>query len=461
MGDLYHVSYRRLVAQVYAFTTDLAEAQDAVQEAFARALARRHTLSDIDAPEAWLRTVAINIVRRRWRRKQILNTIMLRERPLTRMIQEAPEPDRADLRDALATLPRPYREVIVLHYLADLPVDEVAAILEVPVGTVKSRLSRGRDALKGLLDDVEAPPMEQVAKRAGQIRGRRQAVKASAALALVCASAVGFFALRPTAPTQPAATPSSAVTVYQAAGISIHGIFEPQTAPDLPGTIIELDADGRGLLHTDTDTWAKSDDGGLTWEIINDPGLAPEHPQPTLFKATWFAPHPTPSGVLWAAAVINPANPSLLVAYSTDGGSDWTSHALMGHGDLPSSTDMTLTLSGEKVIAIGTDQGVVQRVWEVTTAGSQIVSTSRQGVGVRGEPIALPDGRLLIAGEESQWLLSNDLGATWYEAGVPTDLPDLGELRATSNGYVALDLFRTGWVAISPDGLTWQKLPVH
>ena len=50
------------MAQVYAFTTDLTEAQDAVQEAFARALARRGQLGDIDAPEAWLRTVAVNIV---------------------------------------------------------------------------------------------------------------------------------------------------------------------------------------------------------------------------------------------------------------------------------------------------------------------------------------------------------------------------------------------------------------
>ena len=59
-------------------------------------------LGDIDAPEAWLRTVAVNVVRRRWRRKQLLNTILLRERPLTQMLEDAPEPDRADLREALA-----------------------------------------------------------------------------------------------------------------------------------------------------------------------------------------------------------------------------------------------------------------------------------------------------------------------------------------------------------------------
>jgi RNA polymerase sigma-70 factor (ECF subfamily) len=147
LAELYRASYRRLVTQMYAFTTDLTEAQDVVAEAFARALARPRGLTDVDVPEAWLRTVALNVVRRRWRRQRLLDTILLRDRPLTTLVAAAPGPERADLRAALAQLPRTYREVVVLHYLADLPVDEVAQLLEVPVGTVKSRLSRGRAAL--------------------------------------------------------------------------------------------------------------------------------------------------------------------------------------------------------------------------------------------------------------------------------------------------------------------------
>jgi RNA polymerase sigma-70 factor (ECF subfamily) len=152
LSELYHASYRRLVTQIYAFTTDLTEAQDVVQEAFARALARPRGLSDIDSPEAWLRTVAVNVVRRRWRRRQLLGAILLKERPVQTLVAEAPSPDRTDLRDALATLPRAYREVVVLHYLADLPVDEVAGLLEIPVGTVKSRLYRARAALAARLE---------------------------------------------------------------------------------------------------------------------------------------------------------------------------------------------------------------------------------------------------------------------------------------------------------------------
>jgi RNA polymerase sigma-70 factor (ECF subfamily) len=158
IGELYHGCYRRLVAQVYAFTTDLGEAQDVVQEAFARALARPGGLDDVENPEAWLRTVALNVVRRRWRRRRLLDTILLRDRPVARLVTPGPEPDSADLRGALAAIAPPFREVIVLHYLADLPVDEVAALLEVPVGTVKSRLSRARAALAGLLDDYRTEP---------------------------------------------------------------------------------------------------------------------------------------------------------------------------------------------------------------------------------------------------------------------------------------------------------------
>jgi RNA polymerase sigma-70 factor (ECF subfamily) len=53
---------------------------------------------------------------------------------------------------ALATLPRRQRQVVVLHYLLDLPVREVASQLSMPVGTVKSRLARARGALAAQLD---------------------------------------------------------------------------------------------------------------------------------------------------------------------------------------------------------------------------------------------------------------------------------------------------------------------
>jgi RNA polymerase sigma-70 factor (ECF subfamily) len=67
------------------------------------------------------------------------------------------EPEDRALVEALAELPRKYREVLVLHHLADLPVDQVARQLGMPAGTVKGRLVEGRRRLALLLGDDEQP----------------------------------------------------------------------------------------------------------------------------------------------------------------------------------------------------------------------------------------------------------------------------------------------------------------
>lgn len=438
MSDLYHASYRRLVAQVYAFTTDLSEAQDAVAEAFARALARKG-LSDIDAPEAWLRTVAVNVVRRRWRRKQLLNTILLRERPLAKLVADQPEPDRADLRDALASLPRMYREVIVLHYLADLPVDEVSEILGVPVGTVKSRLSRGREALKGLLDDVQAPPLDEVRQRAKTIRTRRRATQVTAGVAVVLASAVAFFPFSPQTALPPAGGVPSVVT-YSGSGLSLRSVPDVGTVPDLDGTIVEFDVDGQKVLRTDEDVWAKSSDSGLTWEILSGYTRRPESGWE---HASWTAARATRAGVTWQVGIVD-GRPTVFAG-----------------GPIPldgTADGITATLDGDRLVVMTLDGGTITGVFHGDTSGFTKLSDGG-GMSVRGEPVVLPDGRLLVAGTQSTWFLSGDNGATWTQAG--GTMPWIGSLRMTSVGYVAFDLFRAGWIAVSPDGLSWQKLPIR
>ncbi|WP_246002096.1 RNA polymerase sigma factor [Allorhizocola rhizosphaerae] len=446
MADLYHASYRRLVAQVYAFTTDLSEAQDAVQEAFARALARPSFGGDIDAPEAWLRTVAINIVRRRWRRRQLLNTIMLRERPLARMVEEAPSPAHADLRDALAAIPRAYREVIVLHYLADLPVDEVAAILEVPVGTVKSRLSRGREALKGLLDDVEAPPLDQVKQRARTIRTRRRVAQAGAALAVVAVSAVLFFPFDPQT-TVPPAESSPPVTSYSGAGLTLRSVPEVGTAPDLPGTIDRFEISGTSAYLSTTDgARAVSIDGGQTW-VVSDQVQLPDDPAPLPdFPHVWA--HQDPSGVLVAAGVKD-GTPT--VAYQGAGGWKTLLSATQGDGITATMREGKLTvlvLRGQTIVEVHTGD----------TRGLNRVPGTMQ-LAVNGEPVMLPDGRLLVADTTNNWQLSSDNGVSWQRV---TTMPPVGSLRQTNTGYVALGLFPpAGWIAVSADGVNWQKLPIR
>jgi RNA polymerase sigma-70 factor (sigma-E family) len=152
--QVYEASYRRLVAQAYGVAGDRVEAEDAVQEAFARAVLSGDRFRRLDNPEAWLRTVALNVLRRRWRRALLFRTVT----PRIATPNEAPgiSEDHVALVEALGRLPFAQRETVVLHYLADLSVHDVATTLGVSEGTVKSRLNRGRAALADLVDT----PME-------------------------------------------------------------------------------------------------------------------------------------------------------------------------------------------------------------------------------------------------------------------------------------------------------------
>ena len=146
----YAGSYRRLLGQLFAVTGDLAEAENVLQEAYARAFARWSRVGDYDLPEAWVRRVAINLaaMAERSLRRRARALLRLGPPPLVPELS----PDLLDLRDALAALPLGQREVIVLHHLVGLPVEEVARELRLAPGTVKSRLARGRAAMAGALD---------------------------------------------------------------------------------------------------------------------------------------------------------------------------------------------------------------------------------------------------------------------------------------------------------------------
>ncbi len=145
LTQLYEGSYTRLVAVVSAVCQDRDSAEEAVQEAFVRLISRWGNVRHYDDPEAWVRVVALRLALNR--RRKISNGF----RAITRLggPAEHPEPtaDRVDLDRALASLPQEQRAVLVLHYYCDLPVDRVAADLDIPTGTVKSRLSRARAAL--------------------------------------------------------------------------------------------------------------------------------------------------------------------------------------------------------------------------------------------------------------------------------------------------------------------------
>ncbi|MEJ7775223.1 MAG: sigma factor, partial [Nocardioidaceae bacterium] len=74
--EVFDASYRRLVVQLLALCHDQAEAEDAVQEAFVRAIGRARQFVTLDNPEAWLRTVALNHIRNRWRHLTVVRRVL-------------------------------------------------------------------------------------------------------------------------------------------------------------------------------------------------------------------------------------------------------------------------------------------------------------------------------------------------------------------------------------------------
>jgi RNA polymerase sigma-70 factor (ECF subfamily) len=131
------------------------EAADASQDAFVAAIRKLHTFRGEAAFTTWLHRVTVNTCYDSLRRK--------RRRPLLHVLDDEgeerpdpapPVPDHAervglsiDVERALRTVPDEFRVVLVMADVEDLPYDQIADILQIPVGTVKSRVFRGRAAL--------------------------------------------------------------------------------------------------------------------------------------------------------------------------------------------------------------------------------------------------------------------------------------------------------------------------
>lgn len=145
--------YRRERAGLYralALTTGDAElAREAVDEAMVRAYGRWRRVRDYDNPAGWVYRVALNWATSGLRRRA-------RSVPVPHVGERAgaDEPDPPDdrLARAVAGLPDHQRAVVVLRFHLDWSLDRIAAALDVPTGTVKSRLHRGLAAVRDTLE---------------------------------------------------------------------------------------------------------------------------------------------------------------------------------------------------------------------------------------------------------------------------------------------------------------------
>jgi RNA polymerase sigma-70 factor (ECF subfamily) len=154
--EFYSGSVRRVTGLLYAMTGSRAEAEDCVQEAYARAWQRWDKVSEYGDPEAWVRTVAYRVSISAWRKTANMRTAHRRH--------GAPEdphgmsPDYVAIIAALRKIPVRQRQAIVLHHLVGLSVEEIARETGAPPGTVKARLSRGRQALVPYLTETDLVP---------------------------------------------------------------------------------------------------------------------------------------------------------------------------------------------------------------------------------------------------------------------------------------------------------------
>jgi RNA polymerase sigma-70 factor, ECF subfamily len=150
--ELYEREFGAVYRAAYALSGDRGLAEDATQEAFARALIRWRRLGREPWAGGWVMTTALNFTRRQMRK---------RPPPAERRPPETDAEALIDLRRAVRTLPARQQTAVVLHYLFGLPLEEVAGAMGCKEGTVKAHLARARGALERRLAD-EDPSVTRV-----------------------------------------------------------------------------------------------------------------------------------------------------------------------------------------------------------------------------------------------------------------------------------------------------------
>jgi len=138
--------YPRLVNAVALVAGDRQSAEDAVQEALARAWIRSERGEEIASLPNWVAAVALNLSRSTWRRRLAERRARARVSPTPGATDPGPA-ERIDVERALRALPRRQREVAVLRLVLEVSTEESATLLGISEGTVKSSLSAARASL--------------------------------------------------------------------------------------------------------------------------------------------------------------------------------------------------------------------------------------------------------------------------------------------------------------------------
>ena len=159
----------RLSYYLYQFVKDWNKVEDLLQETYLRVYRNRHSYRPIAKFSTWLYTIAGNLARSEYRKRKRRRTYSLEQTNRDGEEYELQIPDesfyapdreadgvfhRQHIRHALAQLPADFEEVVVLRDIQQLAYEEIAEITGLPMGTVKSRIHRGRTRLQEALADV-------------------------------------------------------------------------------------------------------------------------------------------------------------------------------------------------------------------------------------------------------------------------------------------------------------------
>lgn len=134
---------RTLYRVAISYTGHLPDAEDAMQEALLRAWDKRHTLRDEAFFGTWLTRILINECKTLLRRRRRL----IPAEQLPQAAPAAPDDAAALLREELMALPEKYRLPLVLHVLEGYAIRDIAQMLRLPEGTVKTRIARAKHKL--------------------------------------------------------------------------------------------------------------------------------------------------------------------------------------------------------------------------------------------------------------------------------------------------------------------------
>lgn len=145
--DLYLAEFKHLSGYCAMLVGDEQHGWEMAQEAFTRLFARWLKVRD---PQAYVFLIATNLVRDHWRRRDRERSAMRSVRIVTPT--SAPPVD-GWLRDVVERLPAQLRDVVLLHYYADLPIGQVAQVMRRPEGSVKRQLHEARQLLLAALED--------------------------------------------------------------------------------------------------------------------------------------------------------------------------------------------------------------------------------------------------------------------------------------------------------------------